>query len=86
MKWQNRYLLLLIFVLIVIIGMFFIYSNIRSTERIEYLKGEPSWWLKIGCYTRGGSIELIGDGLIEKDCLIAEKDCLGEISYICHLH
>ena len=56
MKARVKYILLPIFVILVFIGMFFIYSNIGKVERIEYFKADPGWGAKLDCLIRGGKL------------------------------
>ncbi|NQT49670.1 hypothetical protein HQ571_03170 [Candidatus Kuenenbacteria bacterium] len=73
MRWQAKYLILIVFILMVVTGMFFIYSNVNSPERIVYLKGEPSLFDKLECIVKGGKMENISE--------LNEK-----VNFICHFH
>ena len=89
MASKARYLVILIFIIVVIGAMFFIYSTIDSEEEIVYFDGTPPWHEKALCYVRGGRVEVLSDiSALEKDCLGSEnqlqKDCISEEVFSCH--
>ena len=77
---MKKYLLIPLFVLIVVIGMFFIYSNISSPERIEYYEKEPGWLLKMECIVRGGQVK---EYVEENNSVNKGKS---KTLFVCHLH
>ncbi len=78
MKSQAKYLILLIFILVVILAMFFIYSNINSPEKIVYYQEKPKILEKVYCIIRGGALEILEDGAINSEDGLAV--------YLCHFH
>ncbi|MBT5338536.1 hypothetical protein HOL46_04715 [Candidatus Falkowbacteria bacterium] len=89
MQWQKRYLLILFFFIAVITAMFFIYSNIKSPERIEYYELEPSWIQKVSCIMRGGALEEITDVEDIKLPVVPQKKEITSqksVGYMCHFH
>lgn len=72
----------------VIVAMFFIYSNISSPERVVYYKGNPSFFTKFGCIVKGGAIEKV-DNIKGYDALsVIEQNNQesGQAAYVCHYH
>lgn len=91
MQTKARYLLLLLFVVIVIGAMFVMYSTINSPEEIVYFDSKPSWWQKSLCVIKGGKVEVTVDtsGLPE-ECLDNQDsniyNCLPAEIFACHYH
>lgn len=89
MHWQKRYLLILFFFIAVITAMFFIYSNIKSPERIEYYDLEPSWIQKVSCIIRGGALEEVTGVEDIKQPVAPQKNKItpqNSVGYMCHFH
>ncbi|HMB26210.1 MAG TPA: hypothetical protein VKP03_02220 [Patescibacteria group bacterium] len=78
MKWQARYLLLLIFIMLVLTAMFFIYSNVKTEERYLYYQGEPTKMQRLTCFLKGG--------VIERQSGLKEQEDLKTEFYFCHFH
>ena len=78
MKSQAKYLILLIFILIVILAMFFIYSNINSPEKIVYFQEKPKLMEKVYCIVRGGALETLAGADFNE---ASDKNI-----YLCHFH
>ena len=86
MRWHSRYLIILVFFLLVITAMFFIYRNIGTPERIVYFGEQPSWFEKIECVFRGGALEITqGYGSLEQVVTEDSAEDLQSI-YQCHFH
>jgi len=86
-----KYLLIPLFVCIVIVGMFFIYLNINSPERIEYYNSEPSWLVRVDCIIKGGKIEKTKQEINLTDIENVNQNKLEatdnlKYDYQCHFH
>jgi hypothetical protein len=81
-----RYSIILIFVLIVIIAMFFIYSNIASGEKIEPFETTPSWFQKANCIVRGGAIEKEASYYSQNQIIDIDNPTEVDVAYnyLCH--
>ena len=88
MKSKIKYLVIIIFFVIVLTAMFFIYSSIDSIERIVYWKEKPGIFGRMSCTGRGGQLER----LPKKNISFSEDDLVGQelnedqYDYFCHYY
>jgi hypothetical protein len=76
MLHPSRFLIILVFFLLVILAMFFIFHNAMKTEAVVTFDHQPSWFEKTNCLMRGGLVE---------DVFIGEDlDDTGNIMSVCH--
>ena len=82
----GKYMVIPMFCFIVILAMYFIYSNVNSVEKFRYYQELPSWQERITCYLGGGAIETQSGAGLEA-CLIdtsQEQFCQPNLIYFCH--
>jgi|GEM_PF-1970728 len=90
MAENAKYIVVLVFVVIVFTGLFFIYRAVVSPEEIIFYKEAPTSWERIKCILGGGQVETTSD-VSDKSisCLdesATSEDCKVEVTYSCHYH
>jgi len=91
MHRKSKYLIILVFILVVVSAMFFMYATINSPEKYVYYKGDPTYYEQAVCLIGGGKMEVTEDASgLPEECLnqlnINNMQCSFSESYLCHYH
>jgi len=84
MTGRAKYLLILVFFLIVFVSLFFIYRAVNAPSRTILYADPPTYWEKIICILGAGKIEE-ELGLDDGTCILQDNSnvCVTDTNYSC---